>query len=89
MPASLLAVAHRGPAPGVRQFAEGSLNPGDPLSLGEEKHFAYGEPAGYFKTSGVWGECSLAAEVGSNYCIAHILSCRDEVGCKGLILLLG
>lgn len=53
-----------------------------------EKHFAYGKPAGHFKTSGVWGECSLAcslaAEVGCNSRITHIFYFRDKIQCDNL-----
>lgn len=80
-------------APGTRapRAAPGGgvLEPsGDPPRRGEEKHFACWKPAGYFKTSGVSGECSPAAEVGSNYCIAHILSFRDKIRGNSLIFLL-
>lgn len=77
-------------APGTRAprltLRGGVLEPsGGPPRRGEEKHFAYGKPAGYFKTSGVSGECSLAAEVGSNYCITHILPFRDKIRGDSLI----
>lgn len=78
-----------GPSPACSRPPTGPRTSGRPRRDGvKEKHFACGKPAGYFKTSGVSGECSLAAEVGSNYCITRILSFQDKTWCKSLIFLL-
>lgn len=61
-----------GPSPVCGTTRRGPWTFGRTSSDGaKEKHFAYGKPAGYFKTSGVSRECSLAAEVGSNYYYTH------------------
>lgn len=93
-PALIAGLAPLGGAPGTRAPRAGAsrrgvLEPsGGPPRPGDGKHFASGKPAGYFKTSGVSGQCSLAAEVGSNYCITHILPFRDKSRGSSFIFLL-